>query len=48
LPVVDRTEPGENGADWGDWRWAVLDLAVIVLGLACAIALLQGFVGGNA
>jgi len=26
----------------------VLDLAVIVLGLACAIALLQGFVGGNA
>jgi hypothetical protein len=48
LPVVDRTRPGENGADCGDWRWAVLDLAVIVLGLACAIALLQGFVGGNA
>ena len=29
-------------------RWAVLDLAVIILGLACGIALLQGIVGGEA
>jgi hypothetical protein len=27
---------------------AMLDLAVIVLGLACGIALLQGLIGGNA
>jgi hypothetical protein len=32
----------------GDWGWAMLDLAVIVLGLACAVALLQGLIGGNA
>ena len=29
-------------------RWAVLDLAVIILGLACGIALIQGIVGGEA
>jgi hypothetical protein len=27
---------------------AVLDLAVIILGLACGIALLQGVIGGEA
>jgi hypothetical protein len=32
----------------GDRRWAMLDLAVIVLGLVCAVVLLHGLVGGNA
>jgi hypothetical protein len=32
----------------GGRRWAVLDLAVIVLGLLCGIALLQGIIGGEA
>jgi len=43
------TKPGENGATSScKEEWAMLDLAVIVLGLACGIALLQGLVGGNA
>jgi hypothetical protein len=29
-------------------RKAVLDLAVIILGLACGVALLQGIIGGEA
>jgi hypothetical protein len=32
----------------GGRRWAVLDLAVIVLGLLCGVALLQGIIGGEA
>jgi hypothetical protein len=46
--VADVHEPRDNDAAGRDWRWAMLDLAVIALGLACAFALLQGFVGGNA
>ncbi len=35
-------------ASRGVRREAVLDLAVIILGLACGVALLQGIIGGEA
>ena len=38
---------GDNAA-FVAGRLTVLDLAVIILGLACGIALLQGIVGGEA
>lgn len=33
---------------WGDGRRVLLDLAVIILGLTCAVALLYRFIGGSA
>ena len=53
VTVIDSLLSGwENRARMTPTRGALeaemLDLAVIVLGLACAVALLHGIIGGNA